>query len=67
MDQVSAKSYLQSEVFPKLESALNTVCCRELNQFGIAARNYREEWRVRVLCGHARGERGTRTQTAEEA
>merc|ERR1740116_417596 len=25
MDQVSAKSYLQGEVFPKLESALNTL------------------------------------------
>ena len=25
MDQVSAKNYLQAEVFPKLELALNTV------------------------------------------
>ncbi len=25
MDQISAKAYLQTEVFPKLELALNTV------------------------------------------
>ena len=25
MDQLSAKAYLQDQVFPKLESALNTV------------------------------------------
>ena len=49
LDQVSAKEYLQLNVFPKLESALNTVSKTLINQKMNEKSNWLDFWLWQLL------------------
>ena len=49
LDQVSAKEYLQLNVFPKLESALNTVSKTLINQKMNEKSNWYDFWLWQLL------------------